>query len=84
MSNPLDLSNARYPEGDSPLVLEPPVPVAEVTIHEPEKVGGMVLVDADAQRKHAETAKSFLDDLLTTPLQSPEFQTKMAQLTRLG
>ncbi|WP_434992145.1 toxic anion resistance protein [Arthrobacter sp. Ld5] len=84
MSNPLDLSSAQYPEVDSPLVLEPPKPVVEVAIHEPEKVGGMVLVDADAQRKHAETAKNFLDDLLATPLQSPEFQTKMAQLTRLG
>lgn len=84
MSNPLDLSNTQSPAVDNPLVLEPPKPVTEVAVHEPDKVGGMVLVDADAQRKHAETAASFLDDLLATPLQSPEFQTKLSQLTRLG
>ena len=84
MSNPLDLSNAQYSEVESPLVLEPPKPVVEVAVHNPEKVGGMILVDADAQEKHAATAKSFLDDLLATPLQSPEFQTKLAQLIRLG
>nr|WP_231705353.1 toxic anion resistance protein [Arthrobacter gengyunqii] len=64
--------------------MEPPKPVVEVVVHEPEKVGGMVLVDAEAQKKHAATAKSFLDDLLATPLQSPDFQTKLAQLIRLG
>jgi uncharacterized protein YaaN involved in tellurite resistance len=84
MSNPLDLSNTQYSEMESPLVLEPPKPVAEVAVHEPEKVGGMILVDAEAQQKHAETASRFLDDLLATPLQSPEFQTKLAQLTQLG
>lgn len=84
MTNPLDLTPAQSPEIDSPLVLEPPTPVTEVTIHEPEKVGGMILVDADAKQKHAETADKFLDELLETPLQSPEFQTKLAQLTRLG
>ena len=84
MSNPLDLSNNQYAEVESPLVLEPPKPVAEVRVHEPEKVGGMILVDAEAQKKHAATAQSFLDDLLATPLQSPDFQTKLAQLIRLG
>lgn len=84
MSNPLDLSNGQHTEADSPLVLEPPKPVVEVTVHRPEKVGGMILVDAEAQEKHAATARSFLDDLLATPLQSPEFQMKLAQLTRLG
>jgi len=84
MSNPLDLSPTQSPEQDRPLVLEPPTPVAEVTVHEPEKVGGMILVDSEAKQKHAETAEKFLDDLLNTPLQSPEFQTKLAQLTRLG
>lgn len=84
MSNPLDLDNTEYSEVESPLVLEPPKPVAEVAVHEPEKVGGMILVDAEAQQKHADTARNFLDDLLATPLPSPEFQTKLAQLTRLG
>lgn len=84
MSNPLDLSNTQYSELESPLVLEPLKPVVEVAVHEPEKVGGMILVDAEAQQKHAETANRFLDDLLATPLQSPEFQTKLAQLTQLG
>lgn len=84
MSNPLDLTNTQYSELESPLVLEPPKPVVEVAVHEPEKVGGMILVDAEAQQKHAETASRFLDDLLATPLQSPEFQTKLAQLTQLG
>jgi uncharacterized protein YaaN involved in tellurite resistance len=84
MSNPLDLSTTDSSELESPLVLEAPTPVAEVTVHQPEKVGGMILVDADDKQKHAETADKFLDDLLKTPLQSPEFQTKLAQLTRLG
>jgi len=84
MSNPLDLNFDSTPSVESPLVLEPPRPVAEVVVHEPERVGGMILVDAEAKQKHADTAKRFLDDLMETPLQSPEFQTKLAQLTRLG
>lgn len=84
MSNPLDLSAASSPQVENPLELNPPKPAAEVAVHAPEKVGGMILVDAEAQQKHAANASSFLDDLLTTPLQSPEFQTKLAQLTRLG
>lgn len=84
MLNPLDLDSTSSPQVGNPLELEPPKPVSEVTVHVPEKVGGMILVDAEAQQKHAETAKSFLDDLLSTPLQSPEFQTKLAQLTNLG
>ena len=84
MLNPLDLDSTASPQAGNPLELEPPKPVAEVTVHAPEKVGGMILVDAEAQQKHAETAKNFLDDLLATPLQSPEFQTKLAQLTKLG
>ncbi|GAA5226246.1 toxic anion resistance protein [Paeniglutamicibacter antarcticus] len=84
MSNPLDLESNSSPQVENPLELQPPMPVAEVEVLAPQKVGGMVLVDADAQKKHAENAKSFLDDLVATPLQSPEFQTKLAQLTRLG
>ena len=84
MLNPLDLGSTSSTQVGNPLELVPPKPVAEVTVHAPEKVGGMILVDADAQRKHAENAKSFLDDLLDTPLQSPDFQTKLAQLTKLG
>ena len=84
MTNPLDLGYTSSPEVENPLVLEPPQPAAEVVVREPEKVGGMVLVDGDAQQKHANTAREFLDDLLATPLQSPEFQIKVAQLTRLG
>ena len=84
MLNPLDLGSASSPQAGNPLELDPPKPIVEVVVHAPEKVGGMILVDADAQQKHAENAKNFLDDLLATPLQSPEFQTKLAQLTRLG
>ena len=83
MSNPLDLTPDQPPAAD-PLELEPPAPADEVVLHEPEKVGGVILVDAETQQKHAETAKAFLDDLLATPLHSPEFQTRLAQLTRLG
>ena len=84
MLNPLDLDSNSPMQAGNPFELEPPKPVAEVAVHVPEKVGGMILVDADAQQKHAETANNFLDDLLAAPLQSPEFQTKLAQLTRLG
>ena len=84
MTNPGDLRRNESPELEDPFELEPPSPTTEVTVHQPEKVGGMVLVDAEAQRRHAETAQSLLDDLLDTPLHSPEFQAKLAPLTRLG
>lgn len=84
MSNPLDLGGTPSAGVENALMLEPPQPAAEVVVHQPEKVGGMVLVDADAQQKHAQTASEFLDDFLATPLHSPEFQTKLAQLVRLG
>ena len=83
MSNPLDLTPDQ-PAPENRLELEPPKPADEVVLHEPEKVGGLILVDAETQQQHAETAKTFLDELLDTPLHSPEFQTKLAQLTRLG
>lgn len=84
MTNPLDLSVGSTADVENSLVLEPPLPPPEVEVHAPEKVGGFVLVDAEAQRKHAATATKFLDQLLAAPLQSPEFQTMLAQLTRLG
>lgn len=84
MLNPLDLGSTTSPQVGNPLELVPPKPIVEVVVHAPEKVGGMILVDADAQQRHAENANSFLEDLLATPLQSPEFQTKLAQLTKLG
>ncbi|MFC4555748.1 toxic anion resistance protein [Georgenia faecalis] len=84
MSNPLDLGQNQPAAVENPLQLEPPAPAAEVEVHQPEKVGGVILVDAEAQRKHAETARAFLDDLLAAPLHSPEFETKLAQLTRMG
>lgn len=84
MSNPRDLGRDESRELEDPFELDPPSPTTEVTVHQPEKVGGMVLVDAETQQKHAETAQSFLDDLLDTPLHSPEFQAKLARLTRLG
>lgn len=83
MSNPLDLGDPGLPGGES-LILEPPKPATEVTVHQPEKVGGMVLVDEEAQEKHADTARRFISELVTVEIQSPEFQTKLAQLTRLG
>lgn len=84
MSNPLDLGQNQTPAVENPLQLEPPAPAAEVEVREPEKVGGVILVDAETQQKHADTAREFLDDLLAAPLHSPEFQTKVAQLTKLG
>lgn len=84
MSNPRDGDQGASPGPEEPFELQPPSPTAEVTVHQPEKVGGMVLVDAEAQRRHAETAQSLLDDLLDTPLHSPEFQAKLARLTQLG
>lgn len=83
MSNSLDLGEPDQPI-QSPLVLEAPQPATEVTVHEPEKVGGLMLVDAEAQAKHADTARRFVDELLSTEIHSPEFQEKLAQLTTLG
>ncbi|WP_298456644.1 toxic anion resistance protein [uncultured Cellulomonas sp.] len=84
MPNPRDPGRNEPSELEGRFELEPPSPTVEVTVHQPEKVGGMVLVDAQTQQKHAETAESFLDDLLGTPLHSPQFQTKLDGLTRLG
>ncbi|MGC0252182.1 toxic anion resistance protein [Pseudactinotalea sp. Z1748] len=84
MSNPLDHGTNQHPAAENPLHLESPAPADEVEVRQPEKLGGMILVDAEAQRKHAETAQAFLEELLAVPLHSPEFQTKLAQLTRLG
>lgn len=83
MSNPLDLTPDQ-PAPENRLELNPPTPADEVVLHEPEKVGGLILVDAETQQQHADTAQTFLDELLATPLHSPEFQTKLAQLTKLG
>ena len=83
MSNPLDLGEPNS-AAERPFVLEAPAPVTDVAVHQPEKVGRLILVDADAQAKHADTAQRFVDDLLSTDLQSPDFQTKLDQLTRLG
>jgi len=82
--NPLDLSSAGTPQAENPLELLPPSPPAVVEVLAPEKVGGFVLVDEAAQVKHAETAKNFLGDLLASDPNSPEFQAKLGQLTRLG
>lgn len=84
MSNPLDLGQNKQPAVEDPLKLEPPEPATEAEVHEPEKVSGIVLVDAETQQQHAARAGEFLDDLLDVPLHSPEFQTKLAQLTRIG
>lgn len=84
MSNPRDSGRNGSPELEDLFELEPPSPTTEVTVDQPEKVGSIVLVDPEAQRKHAETAQSLLDDLLDTPLHSPEFRTALDDLTRLG
>src|SRR5690625_6409304 len=84
MSNPLDHGANQDAAADNPLHLEPPAPAEESEVHEPERISVWILVDAYAKRKHGETAKAFLDDLLAAPLHSPEFQTKLAQLTRLA
>ncbi|WP_431711541.1 toxic anion resistance protein [Glutamicibacter uratoxydans] len=84
MLNPLDLGSTGSPQAERPLELVPPTPPAEVEVHTPEKVGGFILVDEETQEKHAETANKFLDDLLTSDPHSPEFQTKLEQLVRLG
>ncbi|MBO1752852.1 toxic anion resistance protein [Actinotalea sp. BY-33] len=84
MSHPRGLDRDEPGQLEDSFELEPPSPTTAVTVHQPEKVGGMVLVDAEAQRKHAETAQAHLDDLLQAPLHSPEFQAKLARLTRLG
>src|SRR5690625_2480104 len=84
VSNARDLSTDQTPAVENPLPHETPAPAAELEVREPEKVGGIILVDAETQQQHAETAQKFLDELLDAPLHSPEFQTRMAQLTRLG
>ncbi|ROR72371.1 toxic anion resistance protein [Bogoriella caseilytica] len=84
MSNPLDLGDHEPTGVPNPLRLDAPAPAEEAEVHQPEKVGGVILVDAETQQQHAETATTFLNELLEAPLHSPEFQAKLAQLTRLG
>lgn len=83
-SNPLDLNFESTSQPSTPLTLEVPKPAPEVEVLRPEKVGGFVMVDVPTQEKHSETAEKFLDDLLEQSLQSPEFATMLAQLTKLG
>ena len=83
-SNPLDLDFGSASGSASPLILEAPQPTPEVEVIQPEKVGGFVMVDVDAKQKHSETAEKFLDELLAESMQSPEFATMLAQLTKLG
>lgn len=83
-SNPLDLNFEPTSQPSTALTLSAPEPAPEVEVLQPEKVGGFVMVDVSTQEKHLETAEKFLDDLLDKPLQSAEFATMLAQLTKLG
>ena len=83
-SNPLDLGFESTSGSANPLILEAPQPTPEVEVIQPEKVGGFVMVDVEAKQKHSETAERFLDELLAESMQSPEFATMLAQLTKLG
>lgn len=83
-SNPLDLNFESASSPAKPLTLQAPQPALEVEVLQPEKVGGFVMVDVDAQQKHSETAQRFLDDLLEAPMESAEFAEMLAQLTKLG
>lgn len=58
--------------------------MSDLHVHRPEKVGDLVLVDAEAQQEHAATAQALLDALLDTPLHGPELPTAVARLCRLG
>ena len=63
------------------LELTPPDPVPAVAV---EKAAGLVPVSEEKKSKLEEKVESFVDDLVSTDANSPEFGKKVDQLTNMG
>ena len=66
---------------DFDLELTPPDPVPEV---KPEKAAGLVPVSDEVKTKLQTKVDSFVDDLVSSDANSPEFGKKVDQLTNMG
>jgi uncharacterized protein YaaN involved in tellurite resistance len=71
------------PEAESAdeLVLEPPSPVPPIT---PEKAASTIKVDAATATKINEAVNAYVEALTSLDAQSPEFDRKVASISRMG
>lgn len=84
MPDPLDLSapaSSPSPPAGTQLVLAPPAPVPVV---EQEQAAGLVPVSAQTVGALAARAATFVEDLVSVPVRSPEFSQKVAAITAMG
>ncbi|MBX9830240.1 MAG: toxic anion resistance protein [Xanthobacteraceae bacterium] len=65
----------------SELNLVPPAPVPQVA---PERASGLVPVSEDVKSKLETKVEAFIDELVSTDANSPEFGKKVDQLTNMG
>ncbi len=67
---------------DAPaIVLEPPAPVPQVA---PDKAAGLVSISSEQRSKLDERVEGFIEDLISTDANSPEFGQKIDQITNMG
>lgn len=66
---------------DDDLVLTPPAPVPPVAA---EKAAGLVPIEKDVKTALDQRAAAFVDDLVAMDMNSPDFGTKVEQLTVMG
>ncbi|TDC22114.1 toxic anion resistance protein [Streptomyces sp. 8K308] len=69
------------PGQDDPLILTPPQPVPEVKA---EQASGLVPIDAAAREELARRAAAYVDSLTELDTRSPEFATRVGEVTALG
>jgi uncharacterized protein YaaN involved in tellurite resistance len=71
------------PEADAKdeLVLEPPSPIPAVT---PEKAASTIKVDDATAKRITEAVTAYIDSLTSLEAQSPEFERKVASISRMG
>jgi uncharacterized protein YaaN involved in tellurite resistance len=68
-------------ETEQPLILTPPEPVAAVPA---EQAGGLVPVDAATREELSRRAATYVDSLTELDARSPEFATRVGEVTALG
>lgn len=77
----MTLASGTVGEVTDELVLEPPKAVSAVT---PEQAAGTIRVDDETQRRIAASVNTYVDALLGLAAQSPEFEQKVASISRMG
>nr|WP_226961674.1 MULTISPECIES: toxic anion resistance protein [Streptomyces] len=68
-------------ETESPLILTPPEPVAPVRA---EQASGLVPLDAETREELGRRAATYVDSLSELDARSPEFSTRVGEVTSLG